>query len=130
PGVPIATSWFLPTPAQWKAGQHWIRCDLHLAWDDPEGSLTEGLRGRYESLAAGDAGRSCDTPGQDGNVPVPCSDAHQWESVVHYTEVPGRRPDRKGDRGVWDPWLRRCQDDAHRYTGDPGPPGLQVDVWS
>jgi hypothetical protein len=123
----IHTSWFIPSRAAWAAGERWVRCDLRVAWDDPTGSLTASLRGRYDEIAATALGASCVVAGATNAAR--CDQPHALEGVTQYLHVTGGRPAADGDSSALDAWRTRCRDDALRYLSTRAPAaGFDVDV--
>jgi hypothetical protein len=120
---------YIPTRQAWAAGERWLRCDLHAAWTDGTGALTDSLRGRHEALATAPAGARCLTRAQFGEDEVPCPEPHALESVTRYEGPPGLRPVVDGDAKALADWRRTCREDVLRYLATTAPTaGLEVVV--
>jgi hypothetical protein len=118
---------FTPTPAQWRAGARWARCDLGYVWDDPAGSLTGSLITSGGPRAEASAPRCQDS---DGYL-VPCEQPHATEVVAAWTDLRGEEPSEPTRPALGE---RRCRPLVDDYLGVPGdrvPGELRASVhWS
>ena len=120
---PVQGFTFLPSPAQWAAGERWVRCDVGYRWGDPDGSLRATLAPSPPTAPGADpvprpeldAGRCFDRDEE----PVPCTEAHVAQFVVDVEEPTTPRPATATTAG--DAWETLCRSQGRALLGGEPP---------